>query len=115
MLNIRPQFLSSLNQADWIVSLPSTLFVRFIQNDSTSRILASPRLRAAEGKKAELKIGQEVPIPVTSYTVGVGSSSVGGGYYPATSFQYRNVGVNMEMTPAVSASGDIRLELKAEF
>ena len=114
-LNIRPQFLSSLNQADWIVSLPSTIFVRFIQNDSSTRILAAPRLRAAEGKKAELKIGQEVPIPVTSYTVGVGGAGTTGGYFPATSFTYRNVGVNLEMTPSVSASGDIKLELKAEF
>jgi len=115
LLNIRPQFLSSLNQADWIVSLPSTLFARFIQSESTTRILASPRLRAAEGKKAELKIGQEVPIPMTTYTVGVGSVGNTGSYFPATSFTYRNVGVNMELTPAVSASGDIRLELKAEF
>ncbi len=115
ILSIRPQFLSSLNQADWIVSLPSTLFTRFIQSDSTTRILASPRLRAAEGKKAELKIGQEVPVPMTTYTVGVGSVGNTGSYFPATSFQYRNVGVTMELTPAVSASGDIRLELKAEF
>jgi general secretion pathway protein D len=115
LLSIRPQFLSSLNQADWIVSLPATLFARFIQNESTTRIIASPRLRAAEGKKAELKIGQEVPVPMTTYNVGVGSVGNTGSYFPATSFNYRNVGVNLELTPGVSASGDIRLELKAEF
>ena len=70
LLNIRAQLLSSLNRADWVVSIPSTVFARFLQTDSNVRILASPRLRAAEGKKAELKIGTEVPIPVTSYTVG---------------------------------------------
>ena len=47
------------------------------QSDSTARILAAPRLRAAEGKKAELKIGTEVPIPVTSYTVGTGGGTAG--------------------------------------
>ncbi len=98
LLNIRAQLLSSLNRADWVVSIPSTVFARFLQNDSNVRILASPRLRAAEGKKAELKIGTEVPIPVTSYTVGTGGG-VGGGYLPATSFQYRNVGVNLGLTP----------------
>ncbi len=115
LLSLRPQFLSSLNQGDWIVSLPSTLFTRFIQSESTTHIIASPRLRAAEGKKAELKIGQEVPVPMTTYNVGVGSVGNAGSYFPATSFQYRNVGVNLELTPGVSASGDIRLELKAEF
>jgi general secretion pathway protein D len=113
LLNIRAHLLSSLNQSDWVVSLPSTVFARFFQdNDSNVRILASPRLRAAEGKKAELKIGTEVPIPVTSYTVGTGGTT---GYLPATSFQYRNVGVNLTLTPRVSATGDITLELTAEF
>ena len=81
----------------------------------TVRILAAPKLRAAEGKKAELKIGTEVPIPVTTYTVGVGGGSAGGGYFPATSFQYRNVGVTLALTPRVAASGDITLEMAAEF
>ena len=114
LLNIRAQLLSSMNQADWVVSIPSTVFVRFLQTDSNVRILASPRLRAAEGKKAELKIGTEVPIPVTSYTVGT-SGGVGGGYLPATSFQYRNVGVNLTLEPRVAASGDITLQMTAEF
>ncbi len=114
LLNIRAHLLSSLNQADWIVSLPSSVFAQFLQNDSTTRILAAPRLRAAEGKKAELKIGTEVPVPQTSYTVGLGGGATGG-YLPATSFQYRNVGVNLTLTPRVAASGDITMELTAEF
>ena len=102
------------NLADWVVSIPSTIFVRFLQNESTVRILAAPRLRAAEGKKAELKIGTEVPIPQTSYTVGL-SGGATGGYLPATSFTYKNVGVNLSLTPRVAASGDVTLELAAEF
>lgn len=113
-LSIRAYLLSSLNQADWIVNIPSTIFVRFLQNDSTVRILAAPRLRAAEGKKAELKIGTEVPIPQTSYTVGL-SGGTTGGYLPATSFTYKNVGVNLSLTPRVAASGDVTMELAAEF
>ena len=110
--NVRAHLLSSINRADWVVSLPSTLFFRFLQTDSTVRVLASPRLRAAEGKKAELKVGTEVPIPITTFTAataGVGT------FAPATSFQYKNVGVNLSVTPEVSASGDITLEMAAEF
>ena len=114
ILSLRPQLLSSLNQADWIVSLPSTVLARFLQTDATARILAAPRLRAAEGKKAELKIGTEVPVPQTSYTVGLGGGT-NTGYLPATSFQYRNVGVNLTITPRVAASGDVTIELTAEF
>ena len=38
-----------------------------------------------------------------------------GSYIPATSFQYKNVGVNLSLTPRVAASGDITLEFAAEF
>lgn len=110
--NVRATLLSSLSRADWVVSLPSTVFVRFLQTDSTVRILSAPRLRAAEGKKAELKVGTEVPIPVTTFAAATSGVST---FAPATSFQYRNVGVNLVITPEISASGDITLEVLAEF
>jgi general secretion pathway protein D len=112
-LNIRAHLLSSLNLSDWVVNIPNTLLINFLQNDSNSRILASPRLRAAEGKKTTLKVGTEVPVPVTTFTSA--QPNVGGTFAPATSFQYRNVGVNLELTPKVNANGDILLELAAEF
>lgn len=113
-LNVRAHLLSSLNLSDFVLSIPSSIVARFIQNDGNTRILAAPRLRAAEGKKTALKIGQEVPVPVTTFTsaaTGVG----GNAFAPATSFQYRNVGVNLEITPKVNASGEILLEMAAEF
>jgi general secretion pathway protein D len=111
--SLRAHMLSSINLSDFVVSIPSTLFARFLQTDSTVRILASPRLRAAEGKKTELKIGTEVPIPVTTFTAGAqGGTST---FLPATSFQYRNVGVNLTLTPKVNPSGDMTLEVSAEF
>src|SRR6185503_281873 len=83
------------------------------RSDSNVRILASPRLRAAEGKKTTLRIGTEVPVPVTTFQTT--ASVPGQAFTPATSFQYRNVGVNLELTPKVHASGDITLEMAAEF
>jgi general secretion pathway protein D len=114
-LNIRAHLLSSLNLSDFIVSIPASIFTRFLQNEDSVKILASPRLRAAEGKKTALKIGTEVPVPVTTFTATQPIPGGGGGFSPATSFQYRNVGVNLELTPRVSASGEITLELGAEF
>jgi general secretion pathway protein D len=113
-LNIRAHLLSSLNLSDFVLSIPSQIVARFIQNDANTRILAAPRLRAAEGKKTALKIGQEVPVPVTTFT-SAATGGAGNTFAPATSFQYRNVGVNLEITPKVNASGEILLELAAEF
>jgi general secretion pathway protein D len=110
--SVRAHLLSSLNVSDFVVTIPSTLFARFLQTDDNVKILAAPRLRAAEGKKTSLKIGTEVPIPVTTFTATQAGAST---FAPATSFQYRNVGVNLEMTPKVTATGDITLEIAAEF
>lgn len=112
LTTVRAHVLSSLNLADFVVSIPSSVFAKFLQNDGNSRILAAPRLRAAEGKKTSLKIGQEVPVPVTTFQA---TQTAGSTFSPATSFQYRNVGVNLDITPKVNPSGDISLELTAEF
>lgn len=110
--NIRAHLLSSFNLADFVVSVPSSVFAKFVQTEGTTKILAAPRLRAAEGKKTSLKIGQEVPVPVTTFQA---TQTGGTTFSPATSFQYRNVGVNLDITPKVNPSGDISLELTAEF
>jgi general secretion pathway protein D len=112
LTNLRAHLLSSLNLSDFVVSIPSSLLTRFLQTEANVRLLAAPRLRAAEGKKTTLRLGQEVPIPVTTFTATQAGTST---FAPATSFQYRNVGVNLEMTPKVSATGDITLELNTEF
>ena len=110
--NVRAHVLSSLNLADFVVSIPSTLLARFLQNDDTSKILAAPKLRAAEGKATELRIGTEVPIPVTTFTATQAGTST---FAPATTFNYRNVGVNLTLTPRVNPVGDVTLEVAAEF
>jgi general secretion pathway protein D len=112
LTSVRANILSSLNVADWVVSVPSTMILDMLQTDSGARILAAPRLRAAEGKKTSLNIGQEVPIPITTFTATQSGSST---FAPATSFQYRTVGIKLELTPQVNAGGDVTLEMTAEF
>jgi len=111
-VDLRAHLLSSFNLSDFVVRIPSTLFARFLQTDATVRILATPRLRAAEGKPTKLSIGTEVPVPVTTFAATQPGVST---FAPATSFNYRNVGVNLQITPKVNASGEITLEMSAEF
>src|SRR5262249_8752674 len=58
--NVRAQVLSSLNVSDFVLSIPSSVTLRFLQNEDSVRVVANPRLRAAEGKKTSLRIGTEV-------------------------------------------------------
>ncbi len=110
--NVRAHILSSINLSDFIISLPSSVTANFLKDDTNVRILAAPRLRAAHGKKATLQIGTEVPIPVTSFTA---VQPGGSNFSPATSFQYRNVGVTLELTPQITPEGEIVVDMLAEF
>jgi general secretion pathway protein D len=114
--NLRAHLLSSLNLADFVVNIPNRILTKFLQTESTARILAAPRLRGAEGKQTSLRIGTEVPIPVTTFTAQNTGAGGNNSFAPATSFQYRNVGVNMELTPRVNSEGEITFDpLAAEF
>jgi general secretion pathway protein D len=94
-----------------VVGLPGVVY-RLLQNDSATRVLANPQLRTTEGEKAEARFGDEVPVPVTVFSP---IAQGGLAQQPVTSFEYRNVGVNIDITPRVHHDGDITLELKLEI
>src|SRR5207237_8669502 len=93
--------------SDFYLAVP-TAIVRFLESDSHTKVLAKPQLRGAEGAKLTLNLGQSVPIISTSYTP---IATGGAGVNPLSSYQYRDVGVNVDMTPTVTLDGDIRLDI----
>jgi general secretion pathway protein D len=96
-----------VSTADFYLAVP-TAIVRFLEADTRTRIIAKPQLRGAEGAKLTLKLGQQIPIISTSYTP---IATGGAGVNPLSSYQYKDVGVNIDMTPTVTLEGDIRLDL----
>ena len=99
-----------INTTDFYLAVPSAV-VRFLESDSESKIIAKPQLRGAEGQKLTLNLGEEVPIPSTTFTP---VAQGGAAFNPLTSFTYRPVGVNVELTPRVTFDGEIILELLIE-
>jgi general secretion pathway protein D len=93
--------------ADFYLAVP-TAIVRFLESDSNTKVVAKPQLRGAEGTKLTLNLGQSIPVISTSYTP---IATGGAGVNPLSSYQYRDVGVNIDMTPTVTLDGDIRLDL----
>lgn len=86
--------------------------VNALLTDSDTRILQNPRIRATDGQRATLKIGQKIPIATGSYNAGVstGIASIG----VQTQFTYLDVGVNIDMTPTVHYDRDVTLKMKIE-
>jgi general secretion pathway protein D len=53
--------------SDFYLGVP-TAIVRFLENDTQTKLVAKPQLRGAEGNKLTLNLGDQVPIVTTSYT-----------------------------------------------
>ena len=81
-------------------------------NDSDSRILQNPRMRATDGQKTQLKIGERDPVATGSYNSGISGGI--GGIGVQTQFTYIDIGVVMEMTPTVHLDRDVSLKMKIE-
>jgi type II secretory pathway component GspD/PulD (secretin) len=99
-----------VSTSDFYLAVPSAV-VRFLEQDNETKVIAKPQLRGAEGVPLELNLGEDIPVPSTTFTpVAAG----GANSQPLTSFNYRSVGVNVKMTSKVTYEGDIRMELFVE-
>src|SRR5688572_19549444 len=99
-----------VSTSDFYLAVPSAV-VRFLEQDTETKVIAKPQLRGAEGVPLELNLGEDIPVPSTTFTpVAAG----GANSQPLTSFNYRSVGVNVKMTSKVTYEGDIRMELFVE-
>ncbi|MBL8115569.1 MAG: hypothetical protein JNK60_21990 [Acidobacteria bacterium] len=96
---------------DFSFNVPAITF-NFIKNNSDAELLAKPQLRIAEGEKAQLTIGDRVPIPVTTVntTQAIGQTGV----VPITSFQYQDVGIKIDIEPRVHHNKEVTLKLTVE-
>ena len=103
--------LGNLNATDFQVTI-SQATATALFSDSSTQLIQKPQIRAIEGQKASLKIGQRVPVATGSFQPGIGG--VGINPLVNTQFQYLDVGVNIDITPRVHANGDVTLKVTME-
>jgi general secretion pathway protein D len=105
-LNLRT--LRNLTQSDILLANLPSLFYRLLKSDVNTRTLANPQLRTSEGMPAQARFGQRVPVPVTTFTpIATGGTP----QQPVTSFNYENIGVNLDITPRTHHDDDVTLTL----
>ena len=103
--------LRNLTQSDiFLTNLPG-LFYRLLKTDSNTRTLANPQLRTSEGIAAQARFGERVPVPVTTFSP---IATGGVAQQPITSFNYENIGVNIDITPRTHHDDEVSLDLKIE-
>lgn len=107
----------SFSSNDFALVLPSAT-ANAMLSDTTTRVLQNPELRATDGLVAKLKIGSRIPYATGSFlpSFGATTGTTGGlGLLSSTQFQYQDIGVNMEITPHITATGEIALHAKIEI
>jgi general secretion pathway protein D len=104
--------LGHFSTSDYSITLPGGL-LEAMMSDSSTRILQSPQVRAVDGMKADLKIGQKVPTASGSFQPGIGG--VGINPLVNTQFTYIDVGVNVNMTPHIHDNGELDLHVEVEI
>jgi general secretion pathway protein D len=97
-----------LSATNFFMTLP-TVAMNFLESDSNNKILAKPNLRGIDGEEISFMVGDEVPIPETQFQAiaagGINSS-------PVTTYRYRNVGVEIKITPFIHQNNEVTLKTK---
>ncbi|MGE3955078.1 MAG: secretin N-terminal domain-containing protein [Vicinamibacterales bacterium] len=106
-LNLRT--LRNLTQSDVLLANLPSLYYRLLKTDTNTRTLANPQLRTSEGMPAQARFGERIPVPVTTFQPLLQG---GTNQQPITSFNYENIGVNIDITPRTHHDDDVTLTLK---
>lgn len=97
-----------LGSTNFFLTIPSVA-MNFLEGDSNNKILAKPNLRGIDGEEISFMVGDEVPVPETQFQAiaagGINSS-------PVTTYRYRNVGVEIKITPFIHQNNEVTLKTK---
>ncbi len=104
--------IGNLNATDFTITIPPATATALL-NDSNVKILQNPQIRALDGQKATLKIGDRVPVATGSFQPGIGG--VGINPLVNTQFQYLDVGVNIDVTPRVHQGREVTLKISIDI
>jgi len=103
------QTLRNLTASDILLANLPALYYRLLKSDTNTRTLANPQLRTSEGMPAQARFGERIPVPVTTFSpIAAGGTA----QQPITSFNYENIGVNIDITPRTHHDDDVTLNLK---
>ena len=93
------------------ITLPSVL-LQFIETDSDTKIIAQPRLRGVDSEEIKYLVGQQVPIPSTTFTpIAAGGIS----QQPIVSYQYQDVGIEVNIKPRLHQENEVSLEMEVKI
>lgn len=109
------QQLTNLGKDSLLFTFPSSVLLEFFKTESDAKTLASPQLRVLNNQKASINIGDKQPILLSTTNVNPGTGS---GTVPttstATSVEFKDTGVKVDVEPFIHLTGQVTIKLKVE-
>ena len=107
--NLTLESLTNLTQSDILLAGFPSLYYRLVKSDVSTRVLANPHIRTSDGLPAQARFGEQVPVPSTIFAP---IAAGGVNQQPVTSYNYQNIGVNIDITPRTHHDDELTLTLK---
>ena len=101
-----PSVLTQLRSGVLSSTINMDFLIQFLHTTTAAKVLAEPQINIADNEMGKLFVGQQVPFINYSQSTEVGSLN--------QSFQYKDVGVILEVTPHINIGGDVALKIRAE-
>ncbi|PYP96037.1 MAG: hypothetical protein DMD38_10000 [Gemmatimonadetes bacterium] len=91
-----------------------TSFVQALQRVDLADIQAEPTITTLDNRQAEILVGDRVPIRVIDVSAVGGGGGAGGTNVPRATVQFQQTGINLRVTPHVTGTRQILMEVHAE-
>ncbi len=93
---------------NFFLTVPSAA-LSFLESHDNTKLISRPNLRGVDGEEIKFMVGDEVPVPQTQFQAGAagGFSNI-----PVTTYQYRNVGVDIKLTPFIHNDNEVTIKIK---
>lgn len=112
--SLRLNELSTIRSSDWTVTLPSGQLTAILSR-GYAKVLQAPQVRATDGQKAALRLGDRYPYATGSFQSGLGVGGAGVSPLVSTQFNFAEVGVNVDVTPRIHGSEEISMQIELEI
>jgi len=102
------------NNTQQILNIP--ILLRAFQGDSDVNILATPNLLTTDNEEAEIFIGENRPLlhSATDTPIGGVTTPSGSGFSQVRTFDFKDIGIKLTITPQISQGKTVRLQLNQE-
>ncbi len=88
--------------------------VRAFQRDTDANVLSTPHLLTMDNEKAKIIVADNVPILKTDLTTPLVSTTSTSSIAVSRTFEYKDIGIQLEITPHISKGTMVRLEVATE-